>query len=185
MSWKITPKIAGELVHHEAIVREAYKDSVDVWTWGIGVTDSSGHSVYPRYRDNPQPIRRCLEVFEWLLRRKYLPPVREAFRGHTLTEAHLGAALSFNYNTGGIRVASWVKLWKQGDIAGARTAFMNWKKPASIIPRRRAERDLFFDGTWSGDGKALDVPVKKPSYRPDFGRARQIDISDDLAALFG
>ena len=32
---KITPKIAGEILTHESIVLEAYKDSADVWTWGV------------------------------------------------------------------------------------------------------------------------------------------------------
>jgi lysozyme len=29
---------------------------------------------------------------------------------------------------------------------------MNWKSPPEIIPRREAERDLFFDGVWHNQG---------------------------------
>ncbi|MGI9481201.1 MAG: lysozyme [Hyphomicrobiales bacterium] len=82
------------------------------------------------------------------MRNKYAPAVEDVFQGHALTEAQFGAALSFHYNTGGIRRASWAKLWKAGQIAAARKAFMNWSKPKSIIKRRKAERDLFFDGRW-------------------------------------
>lgn len=185
VSWKITSKIAGELIQHEGLVREAYKDSVGVWTWSIGVTSSSGHKVYPRYKDNPQTVKRCFEVYEWLLRTKYLPDVQEAFDGRTLTESQLGSALSFHYNTGGIKRASWVKLWLQGDIAGARKAFMNWRKPPEIIPRREKERDLFFDGTWTLTWKATEYQVNKPSYTPNWASATQIEIKDVLEDLFG
>ena len=58
----LTPRIVGEILQHEGLAREAYRDSVGVWTWSVGITDASGHKV-ARYRDNPQTIERCLEVF--------------------------------------------------------------------------------------------------------------------------
>ena len=184
MSWTITPRIAAELIAHEGIVREAYKDSVGVWTWSIGVTDKSGHLV-GRYKDDPQPLERCLEIYEWLLRTRYLPSVQAAFAGHDLTENQLGGALSFHYNTGGIGKASWVKQWKAGDVAGARAGIMNWRNPPEIIPRREKERDLFFDGKWSGDGFGTEYSVKKPAYTPDFASAKRIRIDETLNHLFG
>ncbi len=182
---KITSNIAMEIVAHEAIVREAYKDSVGVWTWSVGITTASGHDVFPRYKDSPQPMQRCLEVFEWVLRTNYAPDVEDAFEGHALTENQFGAALSFHYNTGGIKRASWVKEWKDGDIATARSSFMNWRKPAEIIPRRKKERDLFFDGRWSGDGSVTEYPVKKPSYQPDFRNPKRVDVKASLTELLG
>ena len=183
MAFTISPKIAGEIVAHEAIVQEAYKDSVGVWTWSVGITNASGHIVHPRYKDNPQTLQRCLEVFEWVLRTNYLPAVNEVFGGHILTEAQIGAALSFHYNTGGLRRATWAKQWKRGEVAAARISFMNWRSPPEIIPRREKERDLFFDGVWTGDGTALVIPVRKPSYQPDFANARRENISAALDAL--
>lgn len=178
---RLTPRVALELISHEAIVPEAYRDSVGVWTWGVGVTNASGHDV-SRYVDNPQSIERCLEIYLWLLRTNYIPAVEQAFSGHTLTEAQFAAALSFHYNTGKILVAEWVKQWKRGDPA-ARTSFLNWRKPPEIIPRRTKERDLFFDGKWSNDGKALVIPVRKPSYTPNFGAAKRVDVSAILEGL--
>ncbi|MEM9793520.1 MAG: lysozyme [Pseudomonadota bacterium] len=185
MSNKVTAKVAAELIAHEGLVREAYKDSVGIWTWGIGVTSASGHKVYPRYVDNPQSLKRCFEVFEWLLRQKYVPPVEAAFRGHPLSEAQFGAAVSFHYNTGGIGRATWVKEFKAGNIAKAQATIMNWSKPPEIAKRRAKERDLFFDGKWSNDGTATEYPVKKPSYAPDFARGKRIDIAAVLEELFG
>jgi lysozyme len=180
----LTARGAAELVGHEAIVLEAYKDSRGIWTWGIGVTDASGHTV-ERYIDNRQPVAHCLEIFVWLLRTKYLPDVIRAFHGSPLSEAQLAAALSFHYNTGAIGHASWVALWVSGDAVASRAAFMQWRNPPSIIARRQKECDLFFNATWSGDGKATVYPVLKPSYQPDFRHPARIPVLAPLQALLG
>lgn len=178
-----TERIMLEIVEHEAIVCEAYKDSAGVLTWGVGVTDASGHHV-ERYKDNPVSIQRCLEVYEWLIRTKYLPSVLRAFEGYPLTEAELGAALSFHWNTGGIGRADWVKSVKAGKMDQARREMLNWVSPREIIGRRKAERALFFDGAWSSDGLVtLYQRVRKPSYAPDWGSAKQVDIRPALAEV--
>lgn len=176
----ITLRIAMELLSHEAIVQEAYKDAVGVWTWGVGVTDASGHLV-GRYKDKPQPLERCLEAYVWLLRTRYAPAVAKAFEGHPLTEAEFAAALSFHYNTGAIGRATWVKSVLAGRREEAENKFMEWKRPASIIGRRTKERDLFFDGKWSSDGKTTVWPVKKPAYTPDWSNGRKVDVTAELA----
>ncbi len=180
----LTRRVALEIISHEAIICEGYKDSVGVWTWGIGVTTRSGHAV-ERYRDNPQSIERVLEVFLWLLREKYIPSVVKAFEGFVLTEAQFAAAVSFHYNTGAIGRASWVTKAKAGDMAGAARAFMEWKRPPEIIERRGKERDLFFKGIWSGDGRVTIYDVRKPSYAPSWKSARRVDVSADLDRLMG
>lgn len=175
----VTERIALELIAHEAIVQEAYKDSVGVWTWGVGVTSASGHSV-ERYKDNPQTIQRCLEVYVWLLNEKYAPDVMKAFGDRKLTESQFGAALSFHWNTGAIGRATWVKSWLAGREDEARAKFMEWRKPAAIIERRQKECDLFFDGKWSATGFATVYPVRKPNYAPDWSGARKVDVRADL-----
>jgi GH24 family phage-related lysozyme (muramidase) len=177
----ITERVAKELIGHEAIVREAYKDSEGVWTWGVGVTSRSGHAV-ERYKDHPQTIQRCLEVYLWLCRTKYGPEVMAAFRGHALTEAQFAAALLFHNNPGELATADWVESWKAGRVGAARSEFMNWRTPASIIERREKERDLFFDGRWTGEGKATVYEVAKPSYSPRWSSARKVDVSGDVRA---
>jgi lysozyme len=179
----LTLNVAMEIVSHEAIVREAYKDSVGVWTWSVGITNASGHQVYPRYKDNPQTVAKCLDIFLWALREKYVPAVAKAFEGHALTEAQFAAALSFHYNTGRIATADWVADVKAGRTDAARLAIMNWRKPAAIIPRREKERDLFFNGKWSNDGCATIFPVRKPRYQPDFAHPERVDIRPILNGL--
>lgn len=174
----LTYKVALEVATHEAIIRKAYKDSVDVWTWSVGLTSATGHDV-TRYIDNPAPLERCLEVYVWALDR-YADQVREAFAGHELTEAQFAAALSFHWNTGGIKRASWVRLWKAGKIAEAREAFMNWRSPPEIVERRRKERDLFFDGVWAQDGYMVEYTRLTKRYTPVWSSARRIDVRDAL-----
>lgn len=171
---ELTPRIALELIAHEGIVTETYKDSVGVWTWSVGITDASGHKVFPRYKDKPQPLEHCIGVYLWLLREKYLPPVLAAFGRHDPSEAELGAALSFHWNTGAIARASWIGRFVKGDVAGARTAMLEWARPKELLARRRREQALFFDGKWSEDGTALVYGVAKPSYQPARGQRVQV-----------
>jgi lysozyme len=179
----LTARTAAELVGHEAIVLEWYRDSENVGTWGIGVTNRSGHNV-DRYKDNPQTIARCLEVYIWLLQTNYIPDVRKAFAGCRLTEAQFAAALSFHYNTGAIGRTDWVKLFKDGKSGPAR-AFLesHYLNGGDLKDRRAKEAALFFDGLWSGDGTALVIPVAKPSYKPAFRRAERVQVLGMLQAM--
>lgn len=177
----LTPRIVLELLAHEGLVPEAYRDSEGVWTWSVGITDVSGHRVYPRYKDNPQPIARCLEVYLWLLRTRYLPPVIAAFGAYDPAEHELGAALSFHWNTGAISRASWVAMFTACNREGARASFLSWSHPATVAQRRQREAALLFDGRWSGDGSAMVYEVAKPSYHPVRGRRQ--DLRAEVAAL--
>jgi len=176
----LTMRMVLEILEHEAIVQEAYKDSVGVWTWGVGVTDASGHHV-DRYKDAPATIARCIEIYVWLLRTKYLPEVLRAFAGHALAEHELAAALSFQWNTGAIGRASWVDHVKAGRREAARTAFLEWCRPKEIIARRKCERALFFDGIWMGDGLVPHYDVAKPGYGPRWSSRKLIDVREDVA----
>ena len=176
----LTPRIVGEILQHEGLAREAYRDSVGVWTWSVGITDASGHRV-ARYRDNPQPLERCLEVFLWLLTTRYLPAVLAAFGACEPTEPQLAAALSSHYNTGAITRASWLKRFLAGELEAARQALLEWCHPPEILPRRCRERDLLFDAKWSGDGTVAVYEVAKPGYRPV--RPKRVEVGASLERL--
>lgn len=175
----ITARVAQELLSHESIVLEAYKDSVGVWTWGVGVTRHSGHKVQ-RYKDNPSTIERALEVYVWLLRERYLPDVLTALAPMVLPEHQLAAALSFHYNTGKIGSAQWVKSFKRGDVAAAERQIMNYQKPPELRKRRLKEQALFFHGKWSGKKTVMMYPVRKPSYFPNWGQGRRVNVASKL-----
>jgi lysozyme len=174
--------VAMEVASHEALIRQAYKDSANVLTWCVGMTSATGHSV-ARYIGNPQPIQHCMNVYVWALR-NYSEQVNEAFAGTKLTKAQYAAAVSFHWNTGAIKRASWVKKFKAGDIAGARKAFMNWVTPPEITGRRAAERDLFFDGKWSNNGTMTEFTRLRANMTPDWSSSKRINVSKELKAAF-
>lgn len=178
---EVTARVALETASHEGLVRQTYRDSKGVLTWSIGVTGKSGHKV-DRYIGKPQSMEHCLAIYAWLLETRYAPAVREAFAGKTLTEAQFAAALSFHWNTGAIKSATWPKLWRSGDITGARKAFMAWNKPAEIVERRRKECDLFFAGKWSNDGRITEYTRVTAGMTPDWGSAKRIDVRAAIAA---
>lgn len=178
----ITYNVALEIASHEAVIRQAYKDSVGVWTWSVGITSASGHKV-ERYIDNPQTIDYCLEVYVWLLRARYLPAVNRAFKGRTLSEAQLAAALSFHWNTGAIERAQWVQDYRLGHTVSARKNFMNYNKPPEITERRAKERDLFFDGKWSNDGTMTEYTELTSRHTPKWRSGRKIDVKAVLTKI--
>lgn len=178
----VTLRIAMEVLSHEAIVRQTYKDSAGVLTWSVGMTNATGHHV-ERYIGKPASMQHCINVFVWALK-NYAEQVREAFEGVPLTEAQFGAAVSFHWNTGAIKRASWVKHYKNGDIAKARKAFMQWVKPASLRERREEECALFFDGVWSGDGTVVEYRRVKPDLTPDWSSAVRVDVTKELRKAF-
>lgn len=179
----ITSQVALELASHEGLVRQDYKDSVGVWTWSIGITSASGHSV-ERYIGNPQTLEECLRVYVWALE-NYAADVRKAFATKPLNEAQFAAALSFHYNTGAIGRASWVKRWLTGDVTGAKKAFMDWSKPAEIVPRRQKERDLFFSGKWSNNGTVTEYTRVKAGGQIDWSSAKKVNITAAMQSVFG
>lgn len=141
------------LAAHEGIVPGPYLDSVGVWTYGVGHTAAAGA---PTPRDMPRGlpanidagVKDALAVFKRDLA-KYEADVERALGGVQVGQHEFDAAVSFHFNTGAIARAEWVKLWKGGRKADAAASMLaNWRKPAEILPRRTAERDLFLRGTY-------------------------------------
>ena len=93
-------------------------------------------------------IREALRLFRADLARYEA----EVLRAVTVPLAphEFDALVSFHYNTGAIARAALTRALNAGDRAGAGAAFMNWLRPASLRPRREAERDLFLHGRYPG-----------------------------------
>ncbi len=179
VDYRLTTEMCEEISTHEGLVAEAYKDSVGVWTWSIGITSQSGHDV-ERYIDNPATIDRCVEVYIWALDLNYLQAVQRAMQSRPLTLNQLTASLSFHWNTGAIERASWVGYFLNGDMAEAERRFMQWDSPPEIIERRKREADLLFRNIWSGDGKITHYTRVTNSSTPDWSSGVRISIRDEL-----
>lgn len=136
-----------DLVHSEGVRTNAYKDSVGVWTIGVGHAATSGRPPVPR---SGMVITEA-EAYQILtddLREQYEPDVRAAF-GREVPQHVFDGAVSFHFNTGKIKTASWVKTWLAGNMAKAREQFMLYKKPPEIIGRRTREANLIFNGVYA------------------------------------
>lgn len=162
------------LALHEGIVPAPYRDSVGVWTYGIGHTLGAGYPDPAKMqRGMPSNLDAALrDVFD-LFRRdvaKYEAAVNRAVKV-PITQAQFDALVSFHYNTGAIGRASFVKRLNAGDEVGAAAGMMAWKKPPEIIERRKAEQALFAKGVYpkglvtvwqvSGAGRVIWKPARR------------------------
>lgn len=166
----------AELLSHEAIVTAPYKDSVGVWTVGVGHTKGAGA---PDPDAMPKGVQRPVAEMVDLFRRdllEYEADVRAAVKT-ALKQHQFDALVSFHFNTGAVGRANFVKLLNAGDLVGAAKGFMDWKKPAEIIGRRRAEQALFRDGVYSADGKVTVYPASA-SGAVQWGKGKRVPVDD-------
>lgn len=172
---KTSPRGIFGLVLHEGIVPGPYRDSVGVWTWGVGHTAAAGSPPEPAAMPRGVPsdldstLREVFRVFRIDLA-KYEEDVRAALKV-SVKQHEFDALVSFHYNTGAIARATLVKDLNAGRRDAAASGFMSWKKPPEIIPRRQAEQRLFRDGVypsgrasvWSvtAAGRVIWTPLRK------------------------
>lgn len=148
---KTSDRGIAALLMHEGIVPGPYRDSVGVWTVYAGHTASAG-APDPRSmpRGMPADIRTAIDeafrIFRLDLER-YERRVRGAITV-PLKQHEFDAAVSFDFNTGGIFSAEWVRSLNAGNRELAAAQIMNWSKPKEIIPRRAAEQRLFNYGAY-------------------------------------
>ena len=172
------------LARHEGIVPGPYRDSTGTWTYGIGHTAAAGPpdpAEMPRGmpKDLVVAIREAFRLFREDIG-SYEADVRRAVT--VPVEPHeFDALVSFHYNTGGIARAALTRHLNAGNRVAAADAFLNWRKPASIIPRREAERDLFRLGRYP-DGTIPVWSVDRTG-RVDFSRPIQRLSADEALSL--
>ena len=127
------------LQSREGDVLTAYKDSVGVWTIGVGITTASGLIVVKAGLRITQAQSDALfaQAVE-----KYVAPVRAAL-AKPVPQPFFDACVSLCYNVGpgNFRGSSVVRLANAGNLPAAIEAFLMWNKPAAILSRRQGERD--------------------------------------------
>jgi lysozyme len=173
------------LIRHEGVVPAPYLDVKRVWTFGVGHTAAAGSPDPARLprgmpADLDAGIREALRLFRADLARYEA----EVLRAVTVPLAphEFDALLSIHYNTGAIARAALTRALNAGDRAGAGAAFMNWVRPASLRPRREAERALFLHGR-TPDGP-IPVWAVDADGRVDFSRpVRRLSATEALALL--
>lgn len=159
---KTSPRGIEDLILSEGVKLKAYKDTEGVWTIGYGHAATSGRAPIPRpgmtidLAEAKRILKNDLVYYETDVN-AVLPNVpQHVFDG----------AVSFHFNTGAIRRASWVRTYKTGDMAAARKAFLMWNKPKEIIGRRTREADLIFKGIYRSKAPLDPAPVPPPPVVP-------------------
>jgi GH24 family phage-related lysozyme (muramidase) len=169
----VSPKGRAEILSHEAIVLDRYKDSVGVLTIGVGHTAAAGPPD-PRQPLEALTVDEAVALFARDLPR-YDVEVERAVKV-PLEQHEFDALVSFHFNTGAIGKAAFVKKLNAGDRAGAAKGMMAWRKPAEIIPRRQKEQELFRDGIYSGDGKVSVYRADKAG-RVQWKKGKRVSIA--------
>lgn len=172
------------LVRHEGIVPGPYLDVTQVWTFGIGHTAAAGPAdpaTMPRGMpaDLDARVREAFRVFRADLA-TYEAEVRAAVKV-PVAPHEFDALVNFHYNTGGIAKAALTRHLNAGDRVAAADAFLNWRRPAEIIPRREVERDLFRHGRYPGG--TIPVWSVDRTGRVDLSRPIRRLTEDEALAL--
>ncbi len=144
-SLKMSADGRAKLMQREGVRTKAYRDSVGVWTIGVGHTAAAG---LPKPKAG-MVISRA-EVDELLSRDlvQYEKAVNDAVRV-ALSQGQFDALVSFCFNigTGGFKRSTVVKRLNAIDYHGAADALMMWVKPLEIRSRRESERQQFVKAT--------------------------------------
>ena len=135
------------ILHHEAIVLTRYKDSVGKWTISVGITAAAGADINPDTFTGELTLEQAIDLFRDVLK-KYEDRVNKAVK-RAMPQHVFDAFVSFDYNTGGIFRAAFVKSYNAGKPnRQVAREMMRWTKPKEITARRQAESDLFSSGKY-------------------------------------
>lgn len=145
---RISEKGLKALTEFEGVVLVPYRDSVGVWTIGVGHTKAAGP---------PDPKGMGIITYNDALDilahdiRKYETDVNKAVT-IDVKQHEFDALVSFHFNTGAIKRAALTRFLNQGNRYKAALAFMNWTRAGNnknaLLYRRTAERDMFVNGDY-------------------------------------
>lgn len=142
---KVSPWGRALIAQREGNKLKAYRDSVGIWTIGVGHTAAAGDpkphaSMTITAAESDAILTRDLAQFEWAVEKAVTVPLEQH-------EFDALVSLCFNIGAGAFAKSSLVKKLNAGDRAGAANAFLTWsragKSKTILLPRRQAERKQF------------------------------------------
>lgn len=185
-----------ELVGHESISLTKYKDTVGVWTIGIGFTKSEIPYIASWPMDKKLSIKESFELLKKSIVR-YETGINNALKV-PVKQYQFDALVSWIYNVGTgwakrIPLKKGEKLTKENKDRVQATVLnsinqgasneqlykdmMLFNKPKEIIPRREKEAMLLSTGKYSYGSKANVFSVSKTG-QPLYSRVQVIDLND-------
>ncbi len=165
-----------ELAGHEGICLSKYKDSVGVWTIGIGATRTEIPDIASWPLDKTITIQEAFELFSKSIK-KYEDALNKALtREISQTQFDALSSWAYNVGTGWAKSATVIKLLNQGTTGQPLyDALMMFQRPKEIIGRRKKEATLLSKGIYSNGGKALLFPVSSRGY-PMYSVGKSINV---------
>lgn len=166
-----------ELIGHEGIGLSKYKDSVGVWTIGVGATASEIPDIASWPMDRELSLEGAFNLLESSIT-KYEDAINKALKV-PVKQYQFDALSSICYNigVGGLSKSTFMKLINVEALEKAIfTAIMAWNKPKEIIERRSKEAKLYTTGQYSNNNKALLFPVSEKG-TPMYSKAKTIDLT--------
>ena len=138
---KTSPAGLYAIRQREGCVLHSYRDSVGVWTIGVGHT---GRMSPPLVQ--PGMVIDTITADQFLA--GDLGPVEDAINtcvnvALTQNEFDALASITFNIGVGGFRGSSILRHLNQRNYRLAADDFLLWNRPAVLLNRRRAERAQF------------------------------------------
>lgn len=137
---RMSPEGRRRLIQREGIRLHAYRDSVGIWTIGVGHTSAAGPpTVHPTLTITAD---ECDAILTRDLR-QYEKAIDAALRV-PVAQHEYDALVSICFNVGPkFGQSTCIRKLNAGDRAGAAEAIMLWNKPPEIIARRRTEYQQF------------------------------------------
>lgn len=129
------------LVSREAVKTEAYRDSVGIWTIGIGHTSAAGPphvtaglsiSVDEAYAIFERDLVKYEATVDKVITQPMTDNERDAF-----------VSICYNIGQGGFAKSTFAKKFNAGDKEGCAAAILSWRKPPEVFTRRKGEHDQF------------------------------------------
>lgn len=156
---KTSAKGLAFIAEHEGVVTRAYRDVAGVWTIGVGHTAAAGPPVPKAGMTIPRDeafaiLSRDLPGYERRVETALGSVPQSAFDG----------GVSFDFNTGAIARASWVKAYRGGDRGRARQGLLAWtraggRRVTGLVRRREAEARLIFEGDYGRIGFGAEASL--------------------------
>ena len=152
-----SPKGITALEDEEGVVLKAYRCPAGVLTIGVGITNAAGV-----IKITPGMVitrAQATNLLQMALRRNYEPRVLYAMTGlgdmaKPPKQHEFDAGVSFDFNTGAIKKASWLKLWLlHAPAAEIRAALGKWNKGGGkvlpgLVSRRAREANMLLSAVY-------------------------------------
>jgi lysozyme len=131
------------LMEREGVRLNAYRDTAEIWTIGVGHTSAAGPPIVkPGMKITHAQAEAIFsdDVYEF-----EEGVSRELEREAEQHQFDAYVSLAFNIGLGAFASSTTLRKFNAGDIVGAANGILLWNKPPEIKARRRGEHQQFLD----------------------------------------